>query len=422
MIAHGTGGVAVHWLMDQRFDSLLDIYCRHLEGAGETVRAIQYANEFFSRIDRSTVDGTSKFHQRSPEDANRLFMKAWDRERRASTGSGRHLAIGFTSENLEPRERLTIVGAPSGRVAALSDKALQYGWLREAGIPTPDSHACPLAAVPTAVPRLLDAWGAAFVQPTRSAGGELADRIGDSDAATKYIARRGGDGMPPTTPMLLTQFFENATSHSTHGLVTRGGAVHVVATVDLLQNGFRFDGFVFPSFAPAGVVAAGARYAEVAGTALRKLGYWGWYTVDFIAPPNSPPVVTEVNPRFAGESGHLSHLATTNVFDTLLHDAPWKAGQKLNAPYRRLMVTKIRPISGRIAVPPAPISNTMAFLDGKSEQFRETHIDAPLRIGNAHFIGVHGSWTDLNSPPSLLINRYLAERNASHLADKSDMI
>lgn len=403
--------ITVHWIFDQRHITLMRSLKEYLERRHrETFHFITYYN-LFSETFCESDGGPPNLIQHPPEDVNRAFMAAWD-DRSAGVGTGcKDWVLGFSGEYLASNPRLEVIGPEGDIPFRLNDKGFQFPWFGAAGIPTPDfvgpMH---LDHVKEALPSALAAWGRAFIQPTRSAGGELAAVLSAPSDLAAYRRRVATLPGIEGQHFLLTAFLPNAHSLSAHGLVTRAGSVHALAVVDLLQDGFKFDGFVFPSVLPQDDQTQALLITETVGHMLAAQGYWGWYTVDFVNTPTLGLRVTEANVRFAGEAGFIAGLSGCNMFDTLLDDAPWCPGPRLAAPEGRMVVTKIRPPVGAILDPEPPRGSVEDFMDGTHQEFRISYLSGPVRVESAHFVGLAGRWFADPSTPDLALSYYQIAR------------
>jgi biotin carboxylase len=288
--------------------------------------------------------------------------------------------VGFTLDGLGHAPGLQTFGASPEVVHALNDKTLQYRCFRDLGLPVPAFDVVDARLLAARAPALLSD-GPVIVQPAYSAGGEQA-----------IVARRPKDLAAPTGGggghVVVARFIPGCRTLSGNGIVTRVGDVLTLGVTELLQDGLRFDGFIFPTFEGSDTEARVDAITVRIGEWLREHGYWGFFTADLIRRQDGALFVTEANVRFSGEAAFLDHYVPHNLFG-LIASTVVPSNCVRSEMRERIVVTKIRPHAGQIA---APIDgpDEAAFLNGAVDAFRVGYLAEPVRVVSAHFIGLAG--------------------------------
>lgn len=398
------------WLFDERFDRLCGRFQEHLvRCVGRVRRPLRDYELFPGTADRAS-SMAQEFRQIGPERLNRLFLRDWDDCRpRADEDVP---VVSFTMEGLEARPGLALFGPPSPVAKELNNKASQYRWLREAGLPVPPfvvTHG--VEDLAERLDDLLSAHGALFVQPAHSAGGEWAVLVrdrGDLEAYWERATRAGVD----ESGFIATRFLEGARSLSGHGVVTRRGRVLPLAVDELLLNGFRFDGFVFPTLEDPAAEEEVLALTVRAGETLAARGYWGYFAADFLYRAHSFLAINEINVRFAGEAAFLAGCMRVNLFCLIEEEVAPGPDALIPPQDSRIVVTKIRPELGRSYLPAPPEGSISAFIDGEVDAFRVRFHDAPIRVVDGHFIGLAGRRFSLKEERQTLTAFYMDARGA----------
>jgi ATP-grasp domain len=403
------------WLFDQRFDLLCRAFREHLQHLGARDPEPVLGSDVFPAVAKATATSpVAELRQHSPEQVNQMFLAAWDRDDPRVAGPSSIPIVSFTMEGLAKRPGFSLYGPSPQLAEQLNDKACQLRWLQQAGLPVP-----PFDVVngPNELSRCLDelltTHGTIFVQPTHSAGGEFAALLQSPDDLVPYRERLLAAGHAPgASNLLATQFFPGATSLSGHALVTRQGHVLPLAVNELLLDGFRFDGFIFPVFETPAVEEQLLDLTIQAGELLARRGYWGYLAVDFLYRQDALLLINEINVRFAGEAAFLAADAPLNLFCLLNDETPPAQRPLIPRPASRVVVTKIRPLPGRTYTPPAPKSSVGAFLTGADDDFRVHFHNQPVHVLAGHFLGLAGRRFDLSEERQSLYAFYQQARQA----------
>jgi len=404
-------GDTIVWLFDPRFDGLCDRFVEHLVGRHAVLRPeVVMGHELVPGV--TVSGGTRELRQPSPEEVNRRFLQAWDEGISSVPRGANGLVVGFTMDGIEQREGLALFGASSLTAHHLNDKTRQFRWLEDAGVPLPPFDiAAGIDDLKRRINPLLDRHGEVVIQPAHSAGGDFAALIrtpGEFGDYARRLVAVAGDALKE--PFLITRFLSGAVSVSGHGLVTRSGSVLVLGVNELLLDGFRFDGFIFPSFLEIAAERCVQAITRRVGEVLAAKEYWGYFAADFLIAPGGVVVVNEINVRFAGETAFLTPFLRRNLFDLLADSAAPGPEPLFIPPAKRMVVTKIRPTIGRTVIAHDPVADFNAFAAGAVSRFRVFHFDAPLRIVSGHFIGTAGAWFPMDAKREILFEFYVDQR------------
>lgn len=402
------------WLFDQRFDVLCQdfrVYLSAHRGIGNLQPIM--GHELFSSFPVAAGTATAaELRQLSPERVNKLFMEAWERGDVRTAGHGVLPVVSFTMEGLAASSGLQLFGPSPRLVTDLNDKSAQYRRLSEAGLPVPAFTVVEgFDDLGHRLRELLSAHGALFVQPPHSAGGEQAGIVRSPDDLAVYRARLVTTGaVEADAPLLVTRFLADVSSLSGHGIVTRGGRVIPLMVDELLLDGFRFDGFLFPIIDGPAVEQAVLALTARVGDVLAGQGYWGYYAADFLYRAGLYLAINEINVRFAGEAAFLARCSPRNLFSLIDDSVPAAEGALISPPAGRMVVTKIRPQVGRTYAPIEPLASVEAFLCGETDEFRIQFHSAPIRVVSGHFIGLAGRRFPRDAQRDVLLAYYRVAR------------
>ncbi|MBF8272634.1 MAG: uncharacterized protein HW380_1739 [Magnetococcales bacterium] len=385
------------WLMDGRFDILRGFFSLVTEKRGRPWDGYRELGCL-----RSLGIGLPLLRQITPEAINRRFMALWDENPRPDWVEP-VFVVPFSAAGLSERPGLKLFCANPALVDQLDDKLNQYRLMANDHLPLPPHLLfSSLREVHAGLSDFLVRHGSAFVQPNRSAGGELARRV---DQGERWVPPPGSQN----GGFVVTRFYHNVISLSGHGMVTRSGRVGFITAVELLLDGFRFDGFIWPLMQDADVAIKIRRLTLQVGEILACRGYWGWFAADFIRTTDGKLLLHEINPRFAGESGLLSRWMGGNPFDLMNDHLPIER-VAATPPEKRLVVTKIRPQTGSCLIPPRVQHPLESFLSGKHDAFRQFFFSEPFVVGEAHFVGLAGKFFGYKVPRDALLTFYSKER------------
>ena len=405
----------IFWLFDPRHSLLLRLFERHVKMNGGDRSKIVDCRDMFLKFERAPLSNIASLTQPEPERINEEFMANW-----ARPASSRRIAvIGFTTEGLENRDGLSVFGASGSIVRSLQNKASQMAMLSRHGFDMPEYRGPIMPReLPRQTTRMLRRCDAVYVQPVYSSGGEYGSRLASTADAIDYLHRLEESHPGFDKNLLLTRFIDGAKSISAHGIISKRGAVHILAVVDLLQNRFKFDGFLFPSFSRHEILSKASDLAARIGSILFARGYWGWYSVDFIVSKDERILINEINTRFAGESAFIASMSMSNVFDVMLASEQCEIGPRLPIPENRIIVAKIRPNPKSKVRPPVKLSNPESFMKGKAHSFRESYIDEPIFSHDCHFVGLFGASVPLEFSKETCLQIYAEERTAADVDDE----
>lgn len=389
------------WLFDQRFEPLRASFEAFLASQGYAVTEPVDGFKVLPDVTSTDAGGLGELRQLAPETLNQVFALRWRAGERWGHSEAAPLpVVGFTLDGLGHVPGLQTFGASPAVVHALNDKTLQYRCFRDLGLPVPAFDVIDARLLDARAPALLSD-GPVIVQPAYSAGGEQAS-----------IARSPGDLAAPTDAgggdVVVARYIPGCRTLSGNGIVTRVGDVLTLGVTELLQDGLRFDGFIFPTFEGSETEACVDAITVRIGAWLRELGYWGFFTADLIRRPDGALFVTEANVRFSGEAAFLDHYVPYNLFG-LIASTVVPSNCARSEMRKRIVVTKIRPRAGQIA---GPIDgpDEAAFLSGAVDAFRVGYLAEPVRVVSAHFIGLAGARLPLSAGRDAALQFYQRAR------------
>lgn len=397
------------WLFDQRFESLRSSFEEFLE-ARDIAGAPINGYDVFPEAVRAPAPGEpAELVQRSPEDVARLFSRRWRAGERWGHDGARPLPVAsFTMDGLSAAPGIDAFGVSPAVVRRLSDKALQYQVFYEAGLPVPEfTVVASLDELAQRLPVLLAEYGAVFAQPAYSSGGEQAAVLCTATDIAAYrhqLRAFGADG----ATLVAARYMPGRRTLSGNGIVTKTGRVVLLGVTELLQDGFRFDGFIFPTFEHAAVETAVNDITLRVGELLRARDYWGFFTADMLRAPDGSLLVTEANTRFSGEAACIAASMECNPFE-LMAGTVRPPARIVAGLAERIVVTKIRPTQGQV-VHPIGGSGDAGFLSGASNTFRVGYHAAPVRVITAHFVGLAGRRLEQAEGRDAALRFYLAAR------------
>lgn len=363
---------------------------------------------------------SSTIIQQEPEDLNRLFSQIMGSHRTDNhplkipiAGSQAHIPlIAFTTQNLDEHSRMEIHGPDPALVRRIDSKVTQFQEFGELGIPFPRYRACPnFSEVKKRISQYLSELGPVVIQPERTAGGAKARLIENSHDLESY--RMFLERIAPADierAFLLTAYMPHIRVPSCNAVITKQGKMVVVGITELLFNGFRFDGFIYPVFWDDADRKRITEYTARIGRYLAEKGYWGFFAVDFLLDKDGNLYFTELNPRYTCEALYLFSSMKRNLFSIMEDDFDPEA-PLVEVLEHRVIISKIRPVEGTpYARPFASTSTLGAFIEHEVERFKEYYWPGFVEVKYGSYLGLFGARFDLDRERDSIVRFYLQER------------
>lgn len=371
------------WLLDPRFDFLLPWFMR---AYGVERSDILFVGSYHGAARRGwntlTLGDVPQEHVAflEPEDLNRRLSS------RLKEGK-RTLLIPFTGAYL-PNEPWVDCPLTTGKLAIqTNNKWWQYQFFRRAGLPTPETVRLAGEFVQREeFSRCLVRWGKMVVKQEELSGGYRMKVISDLSKWDDYLREQEGSD---AKSLLFSEYIPHDQSFAGTGIVTAEGRVlWCGATEQMLYQELYYEGMIFPPFATQSQMQEMERQTRAAGRALAKLGYTGYYNLDFIAGARGIQTV-ELNARFG---------FGTLLFACCSGERFWSAAEgreqvQFYAPKgKRLLLGKIKGKAGRVYAGLRGESDILSWFSGGESGFCTFFCgtETPERFDYGSYIGLFG--------------------------------
>lgn len=415
-----------YWLFDRRFDCLLRHYREYLHGKGIVglepivIRAFPCKEVLSGNIHVLGHADPGGIIQLEPEVLNQLFSLCLGKNgadfhphKAPSAGSQARIPlIAFTTRNIVEDPRLEIHGPNPALVDWIDSKVTQFHEFCDLSIPCPPYRTCSnFSQVEKRISQYLCELGPVVIQPERTSGGAKACLIKDSRDLGPYRAFL--EGISPGDSeqnFLLTKYMAHSRVPSCNMVITKQGRLVLVAMTELLFNGFRFDGFIYPIFWGETDRKRIMKSAMRIGRYLADRGYWGFFAVDFLLQSDGKLYFTELNPRYTCEALYLFSIMKGNLFSVMDDDTDPEA-PLIDVPEHRVMISKIRPEEGKqYSRPFVSTSRLDDFIDHKVDRFREYYWPGFVQVKYGSYLGLCGARFGLKREWNSIVQFYLQER------------
>lgn len=271
-----------------------------------------------------------------PDDINRMFVKYLDLGRN-------NLVVSFSGAGLPQSENLEsfLVG---GRTAKLcNDKWWQYRFFRKLGIMTPYTCKCfDFAEAELMIWEMMDRYQKVVIKKACLSGGYRMEVLFSPQDLVSY--RRKLDQESLRQEFLLSAYLPHQQSFAGMGVIHKDGGVFFIplVTEQVLFREVAYEGLIFPAFLNENRRNEIRNLTIFIGEELGKIGYYGFYNVDFVLGDEGLFVV-EVNARL----GFGSLLAACIYGDRFWSVLQGRDTEEAVYEGKRLVLGKVKGREGR---------------------------------------------------------------------------
>lgn len=374
----------IYWLLDERFDFLLDSFVREYSISKEDITFIgSYHGPGRAGCATIQVGEAERNHITllEPEDINRRFME------RIEPGKA-SLVVPFTGAYLPAQDWLSCP-LTTGEVAVrFNRKWDQYQFFQKIGIPTPETV---LMHNPVffqqKVNECLKRWDRLVVKHQELSGGYQMHLISHLQAFEDYLKKVG-----QVEELLVSEYIPHSQSFAGTGFIAKDGSVSwCAATEQVLYHDFAYEGLIFPPFASDEQIKEIRDLTVKVGKGLAKEHYRGFYNVDFIA-SSQGMIAVEINARFGFGTLLFACNLDSKFWKLVMEDE--KQDVTIQPPNsKRLLLGKIKGREGRRYSNLKGDSNILNWYQNKEGSFRTYFFgtEEPEWFDYGSYIGLFGT-------------------------------
>lgn len=372
----------VVWMLDPRFDFLLPWFEAEYPVSKEDILFVgSYHGDTRRGLHTQTVgntrDGSVTFLE--PEDINKLYAETVD-------PSVKTMVVPFTGAFL-PSDGNTVSFISTGELAAkLNNKWQQHSLFTQLQIDTPKT--CQVSGakeLKKMVEELLGKYGKLVLKKPELSGGYQMAAVASLDDFNSWRDGKPNDFLESTT--LISEYIPHTQSFAGMGLVRRDGSVvWYGVTEQVLYHGLAYEGMIFPPFCTYEEQERMREMTCKVGEVLARLGYFGYFNVDFIVGSGGVHAV-EINARF-GFGTLLLACQSGEYF--------WKVIRGEEEPKhvleKRLILGKFKGREGKTYNGLTPLSDITHWYQSGEGEFRTFFcgIEKPETFDYGSFIGLFG--------------------------------
>ncbi len=337
MIQEYDGGI--YWLLDCRFDFLIHSFMQEYRIKEDDIIFVQsYHGNARERLRKICLlpENEKSVYLMEPDDINRMFVKYLDFGRN-------NLVVSFSGAGLPQSENLDSFLA-GGRTAKLcNDKWWQYRFFRKLGIMTPYTCKCSdFAEAERMIWEMMNRYQKVVIKKACLSGGYRMEVLSLPQDLESY--RRKLDQESLKQEFLLSAYLPHQQSFAGMGVIHKDGGVFFIplVTEQVLFREVAYEGLIFPAFLNEDRRNEIRNLTIFIGEELGKIGYYGFYNVDFVLGDEGLSVV-EVNARL----GFGSLLAACIYGDRFWSVLQGRDTEEAVYEGKRLVLGKVKGREGR---------------------------------------------------------------------------
>lgn len=390
----------VYWLLDVRFDFLLDSFVREFELDEQDIILVNSHHCDARKKWRKIYIPCEKENVNllEPDEINRIFAEKLQL-------NCRHLIISLSGAGI-PRSDNIVSLTSTGRVAELcNDKKWQYELFKECGVKTPDTYRyASLNDVKENFGLLLGKYEKVVIKRPRLSGGYMMDVL-DSDAGLADYCKRiqksdiGQD-------FLVSAYIPHRQSFASMGVVRKNGEVISVpiVTEQVLYREVAYEGLIYPPFLDDCYLEEMEETTVRIGKELGRRGYFGYFNVDFIL-ADSQMYAVEINARL----GFGTILAGCLYGDKIWKVLQGVCGDRVENIQKRLVIGKIKGKEGKAYSNLKSESEITEWFERGEGRFRTFYCGTDERevFEYGSFIGLFGEFFSLDDPREKVLGRFM---------------
>ena len=311
---------SVYWILDQRFDFLLDSFEKEY---GIKKEDICFVRSYFGNkkpgkkdIQIGNTEPDEIWYLES-EDINNELTKT-DRFKNEIQDDTNILLVPFSGVNLPSGVNIDSIISTGSVAEQFNSKYKQYIFFNDIGVKTPKTWMVESTeGLRTRVKELLSQYDKLVIKKDGLSGGYMMKCVSSDFDVMEYIKSISGDNtdalksadekqvsnigyeqVGKRDEYLISEYVEHEQSFAGMAVISEDGKViWIGVTEQVLYDDFAYEGLIWPPFADPKTTKEIRRITMEVGEGLRAEGYFGFYNVDFIKADDGIYAV-EINARF----------------------------------------------------------------------------------------------------------------------------
>lgn len=372
------------WLLDQRFDFLLPWFEKEYNISRKDILFVgSYHGNTRKELKKVTVGNLLDGHVSylEPEDINKMYAGEIVADQKT-------LLVPFSGAYLPSAENVKSFTATGNIAADVNNKWWQYGFFCEIGVKTPktcraENHSQLLELTQT----LFGKQESLLIKKAALAGGYKMKIVSSVEDVCEYCEMQEKDFL--NGEFLVSEYIPHEQSFSGMGIISKDGkTIWCGATEQVLYNDLAYEGLVWPPYIDDAGLDDIRNITLKVGKGLSKLGYYGYFSVDFIQ-GTAGMYAVEINARFC---------FTTIFYACCCGEKFWKAAQGEEViecqDEGRLILGKIKAKEGKSYSKLVDKSNILEWFNSGNGGFRSYFVgrNEPERFDYGSFIGLFGEF------------------------------
>lgn len=387
----------VYWLLDCRFDFLLNSFMRKFGIEKEDLILVNsYHGSMREQWNRKHVYGCDEYAviQMEPDDLNRIFssMLSFDRV---------FGIVAFSGIGIPKCKELFLLTAVGNVAEMCNDKWWQYQCFSREHILTPYTvQCCDLSVCRYAYERLMNQYGKLIIKKRCLSGGYQMAVLSNKNDLEFYCRNNGFQNI------LLSAYIPHQQSFAAMGVVRKDGRIALIdeVTEQVLYQDTAYEGLLFPAFLDVSYQDEIRCMTEKIGKMLSRAGYFGFYNVDYILGTDGCLYVSEVNARLGFGTILAACLYGENFWDLMQGEIP----EKTEYFSRRLMIGKIKAREGRVYSGLKSRLDILEWFQRKEGGFQTFFCgtDGPQRVAYGSYIGLFGEFVSEEETRETVLHKF----------------
>lgn len=396
-------GGEIYWLLDSRFDFLLDSFMQEFGVGSEEITLV---NSYHSKV-RENWNKVYIPHEENktvilmePDEINFEFSKLLHLNKPM-------LVISFSGAGLPQNDNLISLIATGTTAVKCNDKWWQYCRFKDNQILTPWTYRYhSIESLSSCLDALLHRYSKVVVKKPRLSGGYQMAVLSSGKDLENY--RKSLRERELEQAFLISEYIPHGQSFAGMGIVKKNGDVIFIniITEQILYREIIYEGLIFPAFLDDGYKGEIRHMTEVIGKVLGQSGYFGFYNVDFILGKDCKMYAIEINARLGFGTMLAACVYGDRFWKLLLGDC--MCVDKIEHPKKRLVLGKIKAKEGRVYSNLESYSGITDWFQ-KQEGFFRTFFcgtEEPEKFEYGSYIGVFGEFFDNGDTREYILNMF----------------
>lgn len=394
-------GGGIYWLLDVRFDFLLPSFIQRFE---IEIQDIIFVNSYHG-------NGRSGFRKiyipceelqtvklMEPDDINRFFAKSLQFKDKT-------LVVSLSGAGLPQHKNLLSMVSTGILADQCNDKWWQYHFFKKCNILTPVTYQFEnIQIVKKHLESLLERYHRVLIKKACLSGGYMMKVLSSIQDLEHYQREFCTDHLNQV--FLVSAYLSHYQSFASMGVVQRDGGVFFinVITEQVLYQEVAYEGLIFPAFLEDCYFEQMQTITIQIGQELSRIGYFGYFNVDFILSGNELYVV-ELNARFGFGMILAACLYGQKIWDVIQGTSK----EQPEFPQKRLVIGKLKGKTGTTYTNLKSFTNILEWFkhgDGFFQTFFCGTKEAEL-FEYGSFIGIFGEFFPMEDSRETVLLRFM---------------